>query len=594
MTDKSAAGQPTALEARNLAKRFGGQLALAGVDLTVRQGQVVALLGENGSGKSTLVKILAGYHVPEPGGELRIAGRQVPLPVPPGGYREIGLSFVFQDLGLAPGLRVMENLFVGHRTSARAGALQPIRWRFERRSASSVLGSYQVDLDPDAVTGGLRPTDQALLAIVRAAEELREFRERPANLGSLLGLDGSQDSVNLSGVLVLDEPTVFLPEHEKVFLLDLVRRVAADGTAVLFVSHDMTSVRQIANHAVVLRDGRVVGDVEMAEVSDADLVQLIAGHRLASRMEATTGPASTGPATTGQATTGPRTAVPATVPPTAVPATAVPVTGAPDAEGKPLRIAGQDVGAVALAADGVSAGRLTNASLTVRSGEIVAAAGLLGSGAEDLPYALFGGLHPTAGRLTVGDWSGEVAGLAPRQAISLGLALVPADRKQQGAAAALSVGENMMSLVLGDYFRRGLLAHGGLRRTAAERGRRYGVRPDDPRATLASLSGGNQQRVVLAKWLERPPKMLLLHEPTQGVDVSTRADIYELMRSLAKQGVGILWVSTDFDELAAVADRIVVCAGGSVVGEVPGPPFSREKITSEVYAASAGQLAEGA
>ncbi len=549
----------TALQARNLAKRFGGHFALAGVDLTIGQGEVVALLGENGSGKSTLVKILAGYHVPEPGGELRVAGRPVPLPVPPGGYREIGLSFVFQDLGLAPGLRVMENLFVGHRTAARSQALQPIGWRAERRSATSVLDSYQVDLDPDAITGSLRPTDQALLAIVRAAEELREFRERPADVGTVLGLEGSSDAARQSGVLVLDEPTVFLPEHEKVFLLDLVRRVAADGTAVLFVSHDMTSIRQIADHAVVLRDGQVVGDVAMPEVSDSDLVELISGHRAARSAGGVPGikavPEETGPA--GQA--------------------------------RPAQ-----TGAAALTAENVSGGRLAGASLTVSKGEIVGAAGLLGSGAEDLPYALFGGLHGTDGKLTVGDWSGQLAGLTPRRAIGLGLALVPADRKQQGAAQALSVGENMMSLVLGDYYRRGLLAHGRMRRTAADRGRSYGVRPDDPRATLASLSGGNQQRVVLAKWLERPPKVLLLHEPTQGVDVATRADIYALMRELAATGVGILWVSTDFDELAAVADRVLVCASGSVVGEVSGPPFSREKITAEVYAASAGPLAEGA
>jgi ribose transport system ATP-binding protein len=559
MPEKSATGSP-ALEARNLAKRFGGQLALAGVDLTIRQGQVVALLGENGSGKSTLVKILAGYHVPEPGGELRVAGRPVPLPVPPGGYREIGLSFVFQDLGLAAGLRVMENLFVGHRTAARSGPLRPIRWRGERRSAISVLDSYQVDLDPDAVTGGLRPTDQALLAIVRAAEELREFREHPPGASSVLGLDGGSAAASLNGVLVLDEPTVFLPEHEKVFLLDLVRRVAADGTAVLFVSHDMTSVRQIADQAVVLRDGRVVGDVAMPEVTDAEIVELISGHRLAGRMEAAAAPPAAPPGTGRQPLTGAR----------------------------------RTAGAVALAADGVSAGRLRNATLTVRSGEIVGVAGLLGSGAEDLPYALFGGLHAMGGKLTVGDWSGALAGLTPRQAIGLGLGLVPADRKKQGAAQALSAGENMMSLVLGDYYRRGLLAHGRLRRTAAERGSVYGVRPDDPRVTLASLSGGNQQRVVLAKWLEKPPKVLLLHEPTQGVDIATRADIYELMRGLAAAGVGILWVSTDFDEIAAVADRVLVCAAGGVVGEVPGPPFSRQKITSEVYAASAGQLAEGA
>ncbi len=559
MTDtKDAVPAPArvpALQAVNLAKRFGGQLALAGVALSIGQGEVVALLGENGSGKSTLVKILAGYHVPEPGGELRVAGQPVPLPVPPGGYREIGLSFVFQDLGLAGGLRVTENLFVGRRTAARSRALQPIGWHAERRAATSILESYQVDLDPDAPAGSLRPTDQALLAIVRAAEELREFRER-APAASALGQGGVAGARN--GVLVLDEPTVFLPEHEKVFLLDLVRRVAADGTAVLFVSHDMTSVRQIASHAVVLRDGRIVGDVAMSEVSDADLVQLISGHRLASQMEA---------------------------------AAAVDAAGA---SGRAASDTGRTAGAVALAAEGLAAGRLTDASLTVRSGEIVAAAGLLGSGAEDLPYALFGGLRATAGTLRVGDWSGEVAGLTPRQAIGLGLALVPADRKQQGAAQALSVGENMMSLVLGDYFRAGVLTHGRLRRTAEERGRGYGVRPDDPRATLASLSGGNQQRVVLAKWLERPPKVLLLHEPTQGVDVATRADIYDLMRQLAASGVGILWVSTDFDELAAVADRVLVCAGGGVVSGVAGPPFSREKITAEVYAASTQTLAEGA
>jgi ribose transport system ATP-binding protein len=563
MTENSAVGRPAALQARNLAKRFGGQLALAGVDLTIRQGQVVALLGENGSGKSTLVKILAGYHVPEPGGALLIAGQPVPLPVPPGGYRQIGLSFVFQDLGLAAGLRVTENLFVGHRTAARSNALQPIGWRGERRAATAILDSYQVDLDPDAAAGSLRPTDQALLAIVRAAEELREFRERSADAGSPGGAGGP--GRGSGGVLVLDEPTVFLPEHEKVFLLDLVRRVAADGTGVLFVSHDMTSVRQIADHAVVLRDGRVVGDVDMQAVSDADLVRLISGHRLASQQETPATPAVASP--------------PATT-----------LVGVP---GQPPSGTGRAAHAVALAVEGLAAGRLVNASLTVRCGEIVGAAGLLGSGAEDLPYALFGGLHAASGKLTLGDWSGEIAGLTPRQAFGRGLALVPADRKQQGTVQALSVGENMMSLVLGDYFRRGLLAHGRLRRTAAERGRGYGVRPDDPRATLASLSGGNQQRVVLAKWLERPPKVLLLHEPTQGVDVATRADIYELMRDLTKRGVGILWVSTDFDELAAVADRVLVCAGGSVVGEVPGPPFSREKITSEVYAASAGQLAEG-
>ncbi len=235
-----------ALEARNLAKSFGAFRALKGVDLTINAGEVVALLGENGSGKSTLVKILSGYHEPEPGGELRMNGIDVPLPVPLGAAREVGLSFVYQDLGLAADLLVVENLFVGNRVTSGLASAARISWRAERQRAREIFERYGVDLDPSAQVGRLRPTSQALLAIVRAAHELREYREQHEQSG---------------GVLVLDEPTVFLPEHEKVFLFDLVRRVTAEGLGVLFVSHDMTAVREIADRAVVLRDGAKVGDV---------------------------------------------------------------------------------------------------------------------------------------------------------------------------------------------------------------------------------------------------------------------------------------------------------------------------------------------
>jgi ribose transport system ATP-binding protein len=221
-------------------------------------------------------------------------------------------------------------------------------------------------------------------------------------------------------------------------------------------------------------------------------------------------------------------------------------------------------------------------------------AGLLGSGAEDLPYALFGALPRLSGALSVPNWSGSLAEFSPRLARDAGVALVPADRKQQGVAAALSVAENMLPLVLEEYVRVGLLQHGQIRRAAADRSRTYGVRSAGPTAALASLSGGNQQRVLLAKWLERKPSVLLLHEPTQGVDVGTRAAIYDLMRGLAADGVAILWVSTDFDELATVSSRILVCAGGRVARQVPGPPFTRDQITAEVYAASSGPAAEGA
>jgi ribose transport system ATP-binding protein len=523
----SSPSEDPALEARGVGKRFGPQWALRGVDLTIERGEVVALLGENGSGKSTLVKILAGYHAPAEGGELKLAGRPVRLPVPLGAMQDLGLAFVFQDLGLANELTVVENLFVGRRISGEASrGARVINWRAERRRAREIFERYHVDLDPAATVGRMRPTAQALLAIVRAAEDLREHRGRS-------GAD--------SGVLVLDEPTVFLPEEEKVFLFELVRRVTADGPGVLFVSHDMSAVREISDRAVVLRDGIKVGDVRVGETSDAELVQLISGHRLsAAKVERAAG-------------------------------------------SDPEASKAEDRVGVTLAVEHIHGGRLRDVTLEVRAGEIVGVAGLLGSGSEDLPYVLFGAVPGAGGQIRIGEWSGDVSRLTPDRAQERKVALVPADRKQQGVAAALPVDRNLLSLVLPSYVRRGVLGLRRLRAVARERTETFDVRPRDPAVEMAALSGGNQQKVVLARWLELAPRLLLLHEPTQGVDVATRAEIYAIMRARCEQGVGILWVSTDFDELATVAHRILICAGGSIAASLA-PPFTRDRITTEVYA----------
>jgi len=518
-----------ALEASNLAKSFGASRALKGVNLTVAAGEVVALLGENGSGKSTLVKILAGYHEPEPGGELRMNGVEVPLPVPLGQSRSVGLAFVYQDLGLANELQVVENLFVGHRVATGVRqATKPIRWGAERGRAREIFKRYEVNLDPTMLVGRLRPTNQALLAIVRAAEELREYRDQQGQAG---------------GVLVLDEPTVFLPQHEKVFLYELVRRVTAEGIGVLFVSHDMTAVREIANRAVVLRDGEKVGDVRLSEASDADLIQLVSGHRISRE--------------TIEAATNYK-------------------------QEQAVELQGAEV---LLSVRGLTGGRLNGVDLDVHAGEILGVAGLLGSGSEDLPYALFGDIAGSTGQITIGDWSVDVSQVNPRAAREHGAALVPGDRKQQGVVAELPVATNMLSLSLTNFMQGGFLRHGKLRAVASERAQTYDVRPRNVTLNMASLSGGNQQKVVLARWLEQAPTILLLHEPTQGVDVATRHEIYELMRERARQGVAILWVTTDFDELATVAHRIVLCSSGLIEGTIV-PPFSRDRITSEVYAAA--------
>lgn len=537
-----------ALRARGLAKRFGAQLALSGVDLDIEQGEVLALLGENGSGKSTLVKILSGFHAPEPGGQLQVAGRDVPLPVPHENYRDFGLSFVYQDLGLGFGLRVVENLFVGRRVRGSTGILNPIGWGRERRAAQAVFDRYHVDLDPNATVGGLRPTAQALLAIVRAAEDLRLFRERVA-------ATSGQQSETPHGVLVLDEPTVFLPEDEKVFLFDLVRQVRQRGTAVLFVSHDLPAIRELADRAVILRDGAAIADVTVADTPDEQLVELISGHHMSATVE--------------------RAASRAVESVTDVDAEAGADASAADASG------------VRVSASGVAGGQLREVAFTVAAGEIVGVAGLLGSGVEDLPYALFGALPGASGHLRIGDVDHDLAHFSPRTARSAGLALVPADRAQQGIAPALTVGENMMSLVIDQYFSRGLLARSRLRRTAGRRAHAFGVRPPNPNALISSLSGGNQQRVVLARWLEDQPRVLVLHEPTQGVDVGTRAEINGMLRHLAATGVSIIWISTDFDELADVAGRVLICSDGVIAAQIDSGPITRDRITAEVYAAGA-------
>ncbi|MFZ0752140.1 MAG: ATP-binding cassette domain-containing protein, partial [Trebonia sp.] len=249
---------PPAVELRDISKDFGSNRALDHVDLSIGDGEVVGLVGQNGSGKSTLVKILSGVHVPEPGGRLFVSGDEVPLPLAPGQASQIGLSFVYQNLALAPGLTVLENLTLGQRVAAGArAAWAPINWHGEKRTAAAVLDRYGVRLNLDQRTGELPPVDQARLAIVRAAEDLNRYRTR----------SGYKHSV-----LVLDEPTVFLPEEDVEQLFDLIRTVKAEGAAVLFISHDLVAVRSIADRVVVLRDGRVVAEVPAGEIEEQALV----------------------------------------------------------------------------------------------------------------------------------------------------------------------------------------------------------------------------------------------------------------------------------------------------------------------------------
>jgi ribose transport system ATP-binding protein len=502
--------EPPVIALTGLSKAFGGARALDGVDLTIRRGEVHGLLGENGSGKSTLIKILSGFHAPDDG-VLEINGRPVTLPLAPGQFRSYGMSFVHQDLGLVPSLSVLENLLVGELTQNRSWR---VSWSRERRRARQTFEAFGLRIDPRAKVADLRPTDRALLAIVRAVEEIR------ANT------DGSE-----YGLLVLDEPTVFLPQSDRDELFALVREIARTRASILFVSHDLDEVLGITDRITVLRDGRVRGTVESRDATEEELVEMIIGRRLQA-LATERGEAETG---------------------------------------APITITG------------LSGGFARDVSLTLHEGEVVGLTGVLGSGFEEIPYQLFGARPATAGRMELAGRSYDLTQMTPTRAIGARIALIPADRQTDGSVGSLSLGDNVTLRTL-DSYQSGLRLNRARMRTDARQVlRRFDVRPPDPRLKYQSLSGGNQQKAMLAKWLQTQPSLLLLHEPTQGVDVGARQQIFQLTSEAAAAGTAVVCVSTDYEQLAAICDRVVVFGRGRVARELTGNEISKERIAEQCY-----------
>jgi len=535
--------EPPAVELRDISKDFGSNRALDGVNLRIGHGEVVGLVGQNGSGKSTLVKILSGVYAPEPGGRLFVSGEEVPLPLAPGQASEIGLSFVYQNLALAPGLNVLENLTIGQRIAGGTRAWAPINWLRERRRAAAVLDRYQVQLNLDERTGDLPPVDQARLAIVRAAEDLRRYRTR----------SGYKHSV-----LVLDEPTVFLPEEDVERLFDLIRTIVAEGAAVLFISHDLVAVGSITDRIVVLRDGRVVADELAGEIDEQALVDLIVGTPVRAGGGA--------PAEAVQAAEAAQVR--------AAEAKLAPVIS--DASGGVPLPGGENV-----VVEHLADGRLADLSFEIGAGEILGVAGLIGSGAEDLPYLMFGAHPALSGTLRLGSETLDVGKLSPQRSVRERIAFVPADRQVLGLSERLALWENIVMLVEDEHYRGGIFRRGELVALAREAIERFEIRPPLAHAVTATFSGGNQQKALLAKWLMARPRLLLLHEPTQGVDVGARRDIYRFVKSAAALNqTSVLWVTTDFGELAEVCDRVLVLSQGRPVTTLTGAELSDDTISA--------------
>ncbi|HEX5713701.1 MAG TPA: sugar ABC transporter ATP-binding protein [Solirubrobacterales bacterium] len=482
-------------------KSFNATQALDDVSLELGKGSVHALLGGNGSGKSTLVKLIAGVERAD-AGVLEVRGRRHQLSaMTPALARAEGLHFVHQQTSVFPTLSVAENLAIGRGFETGRGGR--IEWRRARARAAAVLERFQIEADPRQPLGELGPARQTMVAIARALQD--------------------QDSDG-EGVLLLDEPTASLPAPEVALLLAALRRYAAAGQAIVYVTHRLEEVFAVADRATLLRDGRVVGTVEPGALDHDSLAELMMGRSVA-QIE---------------------------------------------------RLRGRPEGAVVLAARGLAAGPLAPLDLELRAGEVVGAAGLIGSGRSALLGALFGARPLRSGQVWIDGARREVG--SPAAAIAAGLAYVPQDRQRDAAFPELSVGENLSLSVVPDYWHRGVLNRRRERRDALGLFDSFLIAAASPEAPLRTLSGGNQQKVVLARWLRRDPRVLLLDEPTQGVDVGARAEIYELVHGAVAAGATALVSSSDFEELARICDRVIVLRKGRVAGQLGAPELDAERL----------------
>jgi ribose transport system ATP-binding protein len=502
-------GDAPALSVRGLSKRFGTSLVLDDVRLDVMPGEVHGLLGQNGSGKSTLIKILAGFYDPEPGAELTMYGRAASLPMPPGVARELGIAFVHQHLALVPSLSVLENLRLGAIASERRWR---INWRHEAEAARETFRQFGLAVDPTARIAELPQVSRALVAIVRAFEDLRTFAQ------------------NGLGILILDEPTPFLPKAGVDKLFSLVRGIAAQGVGVIFVSHDIDEIQEITDRATVLRDGRLAGAVASKSTEHEKFIELIVGRRVQLYH-----------------------------------------AEKPSFENRP----------VAAVASNVSGPMVDDVSFTMHEGEIVGLTGLIGSGFDALPSYLYGSRRAAAGQLRIGNRTLELCSLSPEEAIACRMAYLPADRLGAGGVGSLSIAENISLPVLSTFQKWFGLDWRSVVERSRELGRRYEIRPNQPNLLLSMLSGGNTQKALMAKWLQTAPRLLLLDEPTQGVDVGARQHVFAALSAAADTGASIVVSSTDGEQLAQLCHRVLIFAQGKIVTELSGSAISKERITEE-------------
>jgi ribose transport system ATP-binding protein len=485
------------VEAKDITKSFPGVRALAGVRFELIPGEVHALMGENGAGKSTLMKILAGIYRKD-SGEIRYDGASVDF----AGPREAqyaGIGIIHQELQLMNHLTVAQNVFIGREPTRALGLL--LDDDKLNRDAAALLAHLNLAIDPRTIVGGLTVAKQQMVEIAKALS----FNSR---------------------VLIMDEPTAALNSAEIAELFKIIRELKSRGVGIIYISHKMDELKQIADRVTVLRDGEYVGTVDAATTSIATIIGMMVGRTISD-----------------------------------------------------ARLVGSSQpGEVALDVRHLNCGALVrDVSFSVRRGEILGFAGLMGAGRTEVARAVFGADRPQSGEVYVHGKKRAIR--TPEHAVAAGIGYLSEDRKRFGLALGMDVEANVVMSNLSRYLSfAGFLKGQPMRRAAEKFIRLLNIRTPSAAQEVRLLSGGNQQKVVVAKWLDRDCDILFFDEPTRGIDVGAKSEIYKLLRTLADQGKAIVMISSELPEILRMSDRIVVMCEGRMTGELTPDQATQERI----------------
>ena len=482
------------LQMKEISKQFPGVLALDKVNLELRKGEVLALVGENGAGKSTLMKILAGVFE-QNSGEIIFKGKKI------SGYNprqaiDMGISIMYQELNYYNDISIAENIFAGQLPLKKG--LKLVDYKKLKVDAEKYMREVGLEKDPFLYARYLSVAEKQLVEIAKAISKNIE-------------------------VLVMDEPTASLNDEEIKTLFSIVKKLASEGKSIIYISHRLDEIFEVSQRVMVMRDGQNAGLVNTAETTKNDIVKLMVGRELK------------------------------------------------DMYPMAQRTRGETI----LEVENISSGMAKNVSFDVKAGEIVGLFGLMGSGRSAIVEGIFGKRKLTAGSVKVAGKKANIK--TPNEAIKLGLGYIPSERKNEGLMLIHTVKENITISSL-KKFGRWFISRRKERTSVQEWIDKVGIKTPSLDTVIASLSGGNQQKVVLAKWMLTDPKVLFMNEPTRGIDVGAKVEVYKLMEGLCEKGLGIVMISSELPEIMAIADRILTVHGGEITGEFDKVSYSQENL----------------